>query len=197
MDKNDKRPDSEVKQKHVEYDKRYTYSDYVTWDDDTRWELIDGVPYMMSAPMRIHQELLGNMYFQLRSFLKGKSCKVYPAPFDVRLNADTSDNTVVQPDLLVVCDHSKLDKAGCVGAPDMVVEILSPSTSRYDQTLKFNTYRKSGVREYWVVDPDTKTLAVHLLKDGDYVTRPYTDEDLAPVHVLDGCNINLSEVFEE
>ena len=197
MDKSDITPDAIVTEAQVDYNKRYTYADYLQWDDDTRWELIDGVPYMMSAPNRRHQELLGNLHLLFGTFLKGKSCKVYLAPFDVRLNADTLDNTVVQPDLLIVCDHSKLNKAGCAGSPDMVVEILSPSTSRYDRTLKFNTYLKSGIREYWVVDPETNTLAVHILKNGEYVTRAYTNEDAAPVHILDDCVMNLSEVFEE
>jgi len=200
MDEKDNKPNSEelkVKDAQPAYDKRYTYTDYLTWDDDERWELIDGIPYMMSAPNRIHQKLLGNMHLQFGNFLKGKSCEVYLAPFDVRLNADTLDDTVVQPDLVVVCDQSKLNKAGCAGAPDMVVEILSPSTSRYDRTLKFNTYLKSGIKEYWVIDPDTKTLAVHIQKNNNYITHAYTDEETPPVHVLKGCTINLSEVFTE
>ena len=189
--------DQTVKEAQVDYNKRYTYSDYLQWDDDTRWELIDGTPYMMSAPNRRHQELLGNLHLLFGNYLKGKDCKIYLSPFDVRLNADTFDNTVVQPDLLIVCDHSKLDIAGCVGAPDMVVEILSPSTSRYDRTLKFNSYRQSGIREFWVVDPETKTLAIHILKGDEYITQAYTDEDTASVHVLKGFSIDLSEVFEE
>jgi len=197
MSGEDKTTESEVKEAQVDYNKRYTYADYLTWDDDTRWELIDGVPYMMSAPNRQHQGILGNLHGQFWSFLRGKPCKVYLAPFDVRLNANTLDNTVVQPDLVIICNHSVLDKAGCKGVPDMVVEVLSPSTSRYDRTLKFNTYLESGIREYWVLDPETKTLAVHLLKDNEYVTHAYSDEDTVPVHVLDGCDINLSEIFEE
>ena len=111
---------------------------------------------------------------------------------------DNNENvTVVQPDLVIVCDESKLNETGCKGAPDMVVEILSPSTSRYDRTYKFNAYKKAGIREYWVVDPETKTLAVHILKDDDYITHAYLDEETAAVHVLDGCTINLPEVFEE
>jgi Uma2 family endonuclease len=137
------------------------------------------------------------MYTQFRSFLEGKPCEVYYAPFDVRLNADTLDNTVVQPDLLIVCDHSILNDAGCAGSPDMVVEILSPSTSSYDKITKFNTYLEAGIREYWIIDPETKTLAANILKDGKYITHPYTNEDTAPVHVLEGCTIDLSEVFEE
>jgi len=189
--------DLEVREAVVDYNKRYTYSDYVQWDDDERWELIDGVPYLMSAPNNRHQEILGNLHLLFGNFLKGKHCKVYFAPFDVRLNADTLDNTVVQPDLLIVCDHSKLNFAGCAGVPDLLVEVLSPSTSRYDRTLKFNTYLKVGVREYWIVDPVTKTVAVHLLKGGDYISHAYSDEDVVSVHVLDDCLINLAEVFEE
>jgi len=189
--------DSKVEEAPVDYNKLYTYSDYLHWDDDKRRELIDGVPYLMSAPNRMHQEISRNLLGQFIPILKGKKCKVYHAPFDVRLNADTLDNTVVQPDLLIVCDKAKLDDAGCKGAPDMVVEILSPSTSRYDRILKFKTYLKSGIREYWIIDPDTNTLAVHILKDDNYIIRPYAAEDTVPVHILEGCAINLSEVFEE
>ena len=190
-------PESYVSEVLADYNKRYTYVDYLEWDDDIRYELIDGVPYLMSAPTWQHQEISGNLYLQFKTFLKGKSCKVYYAPFDVRLNADTKDDTVVQPDIVVICDSSKMMKTGYKGAPDMVIEILSPSTSRYDRTLKFNTYLKSGIHEYWIIDPDTQTLTVHILKDGDYITRPYTDKDTVPVHVLDGCIINMQEVFEE
>jgi len=194
---NDLKTESEVREAQVDYNKKYTYSDYITWDDDNRWELIDGVPYMMSAPNRQHQKILGNLFLQFGNYLKGKSCEVYFAPFDVRLNWDTLDNTVVQPDLLIVCDHSKLDKAGCKGSPDMVVEILSPSTSRYDRNLKFHTYKNAGIREYWIIDPEPETLAVHILKDDEYIIRPYIDEEAVPVHVIEGCTINLLEVFEE
>jgi len=197
MDKENNSPDSEVREALPAYDKRYTYSDYLQWDDDKRRELIDGVPYLMSAPSFRHQELLGNLHGQFWSFLKGKNCKVIMAPLDVRLNADTLDDTVVQPDIVVICDRDKIDKAGCKGAPDMVVEILSPSTSCYDRITKFNTYMKAGIREYWIIDPETKTLAAHILKDGNYIIHPYTNEDTAPVHILEGCIISLSEVFEE
>jgi len=137
------------------------------------------------------------LHLQIGLFLKGKKCKVIMAPLDVRLNADTLDDTVVQPDIVVICNHKKITKSGCAGVPDMLVEILSPSTARYDRITKFNTYLKAGVREYWVIDPETKTLAVHLLTNSNYITHAYTDEDTTPVHVLDGCIINLSEVFEE
>lgn len=199
MDKKDKSPElpeSYVREALADYKRHYTYADYIKWDDDTRWELINGIPYKISAPSRQHQEISIRLSSALFNFLKGKHCKVYSAPFDVRLNPDTLDDTVVQPDIVVICDHSKLDDAGCKGVPDMVIEILSPSTSRYDRTTKFNRYREAGVREYWIVDPETKTLAVHILKGSDYITHGYTDLDTTPVHVLDGCKINLGEVFE-
>jgi len=142
MDYKEHTLDSKVEEAQPAYDVRYSYSDYVQWDDDVRRELIDGIPYLMAGPNRKHQELSGNLYIQFRAFLENKPCKVYFAPFDVRLNADTLDDTVVQPDLIIVCDHSKLDDACCKGVPDMVVEILSPSNSRYDKITKWGTYLK-------------------------------------------------------
>ena len=176
---------------------RYTYTDYYSWDDDKRRELIDGVPYAMAAPGRRHQEILGNLQYQLYGFLKGKPCKVFTAPCDVRLNADTYDDTVVQPDLLVVCDKSKLNDRGCVGGPDMVIEILSPSTLLHDMVIKFRWYLNAGVREYWIVDPDSKIVTVYILKNGEYVTHAYSSDETAPVFILDGCTINLTEIFAE
>ena len=177
--------------------KRYTYADYANRGDDIRYELIDGVIYMMTPPpTRIHQAISGELYYQLRHFLSGKPCEVYAAPFCVRLNPDSDDDTVLEPDLLVVCDKSKLGDAGVNGAPDMIVEILSPSTARRDRVLKFNKYLHAGVREYWIVDPGDKTVSVHILKGGSYVTSAYTDADTIPVHVLDGCTINMKDIFE-
>ena len=195
MDDSKNNPDSEVKEALVDYNKLYTYSDYMTWDDDNRWELIEGVPYLMSAPNRRHQEILGDLFFLFRTFLKDKQCKVYFAPFDVRLNAETFDNTVVQPDLIIICDHSILNDAGVKGVPDMVVEILSPSNPRHDLITKFKAYLKAGIREYWIIDPIAKTLAVHILKDDNYITRPYSHEETVPVHVLEGLSIDLAEVL--
>ena len=177
---------------------RYTYSDYCTWDDSARWELINGEPYMMApGPTQSHQECGGELYYQLRNFLKDKPCKVFIAPFDVRLNADTYDDIIVQPDLLVVCDKGKLDGKCCVGAPDIVIEVLSASTVRRDRFVKFHTYEKAGVREYWIVDPDSQTVQVHILKDGAYNIDIYGADDTVPVCVLEGCEINLADVFTE
>jgi len=178
--------------------KYYTYADYANWDDGIRYELIDGSAYMMSpAPLRTHQEIIGELHVQIKQFLRGKQCKVYLLPFDVRLNAHENDDIVVQPDLVIICDKSKLDKNGCVGAPDMAIEILSPSSARMDKLIKFQKYLKYGVREYWIVDPDSKTVQAHVLVNGNYITNVYADTDEAPIRILDGCVINLQDVFSE
>ncbi|MCL2616903.1 MAG: Uma2 family endonuclease [Defluviitaleaceae bacterium] len=174
---------------------RYTYNDYVTWDDDVRWELIDGVPYAMAAPTLTHQGISGNLFALLHGFLRGKPCRVYSAPIDVRLNYNNGDNTVVQPDIIVVCDPNKRHESGCLGAPDLVIEVLSPSTARTDRVKKFNKYLEAGVNEYWIVEPDIYSVQVHLLKDGTYTTRMYEETDTISVSVLPGCEIGLAEVF--
>jgi len=176
----------------------YTYADYCTWDDDKRWELIHGVAYAMApAPSPIHQDISAELTFQLKAYLKGKPCKLFPAPFDVRLNADDEDDTVVQPDLTVVCDKSKIDDKGCRGVPDFVIEILSPSNAKYDRWVKSNLYRSVKVREYWIVSPDEKIVDVYILNDsdGNYIHKFYSEKDAAPVTALPGCQINLQEVF--
>jgi Uma2 family endonuclease len=171
---------------------KYTYADYLTWNDGKRYELIDGEVYMMSpAPSSVHQEISGRLFARLFNYLEGKTCKVFAAPFDVRLNADT----VVQPDISVICDLNKIDERGCKGAPDMVVEILSPSSTRHDQFTKFKKYLAAGVQEFWIVNPETRTLQVHILKDEEYVSRAYGDTDSVPVSVLEDCHINMAEVF--
>jgi Uma2 family endonuclease len=177
----------------------YTYADYLSWDDTERYELIDGNAYMMAPPSRPHQEISGELFGTMWAFLKDKPCKVYAAPFSVRLSPkeDQSDDTVVEPDIVVVCDPSKLDYRGCNGAPDLVVEILSPSNSRHDRIVKFQKYRKAGVREYWIVDPEEKSLVVYVLKNGEYVASAYADTDIVRVAVLPGCTIDLKAIFNE
>ena len=177
--------------------RKYTYEDYLNSDEDERFEIIDGIIYMMASPARVHQGILGELYLQLASFLKGKPCKVYVAPFSVRLSVGEGADTVLEPDLVVVCDKAKLDDRGCVGGPDMVIEILSPSTSKKDRTKKFNKYLQAGVRELWIVDPADKTTTVYILRNSEYVASTYDDSEAAPVHVLDGLIINLQEVFAE
>lgn len=183
---------------------RYTFADILAWDEDGRVEIIDGEVIMMApAPARVHQEISFELCRQLGNYLKGKRCRAYPAPFDVRLFEEDGDrpedvNTVVEPDITVVCDTSKLDERGCKGAPDMVVEILSPSTQRHDRFIKFRLYQRAGVREYWIVDPDSKTVQSFILEDGHYAVKEFgTAGDKMTVNVLEDCVIDLSEVFPE
>lgn len=176
-------------------EKRYTYADYLQWPDDTRYELIDGEAFLMSpAPLVEHQEVAGEVYYQLRNQLDGQPCRPYIAPVDVRLprkdEADAAIDTVVQPDVLVVCDPSKIDRRGVRGAPDWVLEVLSPSTAAHDQIAKRRTYERAGVREYWLVHPGDRTLTVYVLENGQY-GRPeiYELKDATPIGVLPGVSI--------
>jgi Uma2 family endonuclease len=170
--------------------------DYCAWDDDERWELIDGVPYLMTAPSITHQRILLELAGQFRDFLKGKPCEVFVAPLDVRLNAlGDDDYDVFQPDILVVCDETKLDERGCNGAPDMVIEVISSSTAKYDRVYKFRKYQMAGVKEYWIADPKIKTVQANILENGHYITNMYEAGEKAPVSVLEGCKIDLTTVF--
>jgi Uma2 family endonuclease len=163
---------------------------------------------MMAPPVTRHQRVSGELFFYLKSYLTGKPCEVFAAPFGVRLfpEKDHSDDTVVEPDILVVCDPSKIDERGCNGAPDLIIEILSPSTICKDRIFKFNKYLEAGVREYWIVDPDAKMVQVFILEKDRYITTGYrvfnADDpesklmsDMAPVTVLPGCTIDLKTVF--
>jgi Uma2 family endonuclease len=176
----------------------YAYKDYALWDDGVRCELIDGVPYVMSAPLIKHQLISGEIYGQLRDFLKGKQCKVMHAAVDVRLNAHQKDNTIVQPDIIVVCDRKKIENGkSCIGAPDMVVEVLSPSNRYWDYLIKEKIYLEAGVREYWIVDPEEETVQQLILENRGYEVVQYKAADTVPVHILPGCEINLADVFSE
>ena len=184
-------------------EKRYTFADILTWDESDRIEIIDGEAVMMAPPSRTHQEISGELFGQLRDYLKGKNCKVYAAPFAVRLFEKDGDrpedvDTLVEPDIAVICDPAKLDKYGCRGAPDMVVEILSPSTQRQDRFTKFSLYQRAGVREYWIVDPENKFVQSFWLEDGRYAVKEFgAAGDKMCVNVLEDCVIDLSEIFPE
>ncbi|MDR0843473.1 MAG: Uma2 family endonuclease, partial [Acidobacteriota bacterium] len=163
--------------------------------DNPRCELIEGLPRMMTSPSRMHQEISGELFVRFHGFLHGKPCEVYYAPFDVRLNADEHDDIVVQPDLVVVCDKAKLNDSGCVGAPDLVVEIQSPSTVKHDRLKKFNLYLRHGVKEYWIVDPDARYVEVFILENGGYRRFGYDETETVAVGILPGLEINLAGVF--
>lgn len=183
---------------------RYTLADALTWDEQERIELIYGDPVMMSPPPnRAHQKASIALATQLSNYLTGKKCEVYHAPFAVRpfeRDGDFSEDvdTLVEPDITVVCDPSKLDDIGCKGAPDLVMEILSPSTQRHDKLTKFNLYQRAGVREYWIVDPASKSVQVFVLEDGRYAAKDFgAAGDQLKVNVLEDCTIDLSLVFPE
>lgn len=162
----------------------YTYADYLLWRFKEQVELLRGKLFKMSpAPREIHQRVLNEINFELMSFFRNKTCRVYPAPFDVRIPAKgakgTTDNqiyTIVQPDLCVVCDLEKIDGSGCVGAPDLVVEILSPSNSRKDLKDKYEIYQEAGVPEYWIVDADDKAIYRYVLEGDTYIGLPPVSE---------------------
>ncbi|MBI5590627.1 MAG: Uma2 family endonuclease [Deltaproteobacteria bacterium] len=182
---------------------RFSYADYLTWKDDQRWELINGEPLLMSpAPNRFHQTVSRKIEYQIESYLQGKSCEVFYAPFDVRL-AEPETRTedivhVVQPDLLVVCDPSKLDTRGCLGAPDWIIEIISPSTASKDHIIKRELYERFGVTEYWIVQPLDRLVMVYQLNpDGRYGrSAVYSASDIITVGILPELQIDLKLVFK-
>lgn len=154
-------------------DRRYTYRDYLQWPDDVRYELIDGKPVMMApAPALDHQDIAGEMYFQLRQQLDGKTCRAFIAPLDVRLprsdEVDDDIDVVVQPDVLVVCNPAQLDRRGVCGAPAWVAEVISPASAAHDQITKRRIYERAGVAEYWLVHPVERTVTIYTLKAGEY-----------------------------
>lgn len=185
--------------------KRYTYADYLKWQFQERLELIKGYIYEMSpAPSRRHQDIVWNLNVMIGNYIKGHPCKAYSAPFDVRLPVrDRKSNqeitTVLQPDICVICDLSKLDDKGCLGAPDLVIEVLSPGNSLREIDQKFNVYEESGVREYWVIYPEYSHVNIFLLDEsGRFVGQhPKNNGELLCSAVFPELVINLSEVFSE
>jgi len=185
--------------------KRYTYADYLTWLDDQARELINGFIQLMSPAPRVgHARISMNISWKIKTFIernKGK-CEVFAAPFDVRFpkqgeTADDKIDTVVQPDICVVCDLSKLDERGCCGAPDMIVEIVSPSTIKKDLTKKFDLYEASGVKEYWIVLPMEKAINVFLLQEnGKYDEGTiYEWGGEIPVHIFNNYLLEWEDIF--
>jgi Uma2 family endonuclease len=182
----------------------YSYKDYLSWNDGERWEIINGAVYSMTpAPSRRHQDISRELGFQIASYLKGKMCTLYYAPFDVRLPdyPDQPDNeitNVVQPDLLVVCDRTKLDDKGLKGAPDWIIEILSPSTSLHDMTVKYSLYEKAGIKEYWIVDPANALVTVYTLIDGRYIrSGVFGKNDNVPSGIFKDLLIDMTQVIIE
>ncbi len=180
----------------------FTYADYLTWPDDVRYELIDGVAYPMSpAPTLDHQDVVGEIYYQLRQVLGDQPCRAYVSPVDVRVpraNEDDADiDTVVQPDVLVICDRAKTDRRGVRGGPDFVVEVLSPGTASHDHVRKRRVYERAGVREYWLVHPVDRILTIYRLEQGQFGGATVTElAGETPVGVLPGVVIAWDALVE-
>ncbi len=190
--------------KQLDLSKQYTYAEYLKWQIDERLELIKGFIHKMSAPARLHQGVSQNIERVIDSYFNGHPCNWYHAPFDVRLprsseKADKQVFTVVQPDICVICDKTKLDKRGCIGAPDLVVEILSPGNSKKEMKEKFEVYEESGVREYWIVEPTEKIILLYTLNDaGKYIGhRPYIETDIMHSVIFPEMAINVIDVFKD
>jgi Uma2 family endonuclease len=185
----------------------YTYADYLRWQLEERIELIKGKIFKMSpAPSARHQSIATQIQGLLFIHLRGQPCRLYSAPFDVRLlNKSKSQKsnqeiyTVVQPDISVICDKSKIDEKGCIGAPDLIVEILSPGNSKKEMKIKYALYEESGVREYWVVYPSEQSLFQFILNEEEkFVLKAvFTEDEVFNAHIFPDLQIDLAEVFAE
>lgn len=187
----------------LETDGTYTYADYLTWEIKERLELIKGKVLKMSpTPSTNHQRVSGNLHGFFWNFFRNEPCGLFAAPFDVRLidlrksTANKDIYTVVQPDLCVVCDASKIDEKGCVGAPDLIIEIISPGNSSREMKLKFNLYQEAGVKEYWMVDVVEKLVFRYSLIDGSYIgLPPLIESSILESPLFPEMQIDLKEVF--
>jgi len=194
---------SKAEEPFASYSGKYSYADYLTWDIEEMVEIIRGKVYKWTAaPSSKHQLVIGELIYVFKNFLRGKKCKIFPAPFDVRLPKKSLKNedifTVVQPDISVICDQNKLDDAGCIGAPDLIVEILSPSNNKKDLQIKYDLYQEHGVREYWILHPFGQTLTINKLIDGKYVpSRLFGPGDTVASTVLEGFTLDLEEFFKD
>lgn len=181
----------------------FSYADYLNWPEEEKWEIINGIPYAMSpAPSRIHQEISMKLTNEIYNYLKDKNCRVYSAPFDVRLfkgNKEDEDViNVVQPDITVICDDSKLDDRGAKGSPDLIIEIVSPASISLDYVKKLNLYDEFGVREYWIVNPMNKSVFVYRAMENENFGAPsiYNENDKIKVGIFKDLIIDLDYIFK-
>ncbi|MFZ4797665.1 MAG: Uma2 family endonuclease [Bacteroidia bacterium] len=179
----------------------YSYADYLTFKVEEMVELIKGKVFKMTAPKRVHQKISWNLSREIAVYLKQKKCQAFSAPFDVRLPVKSKKNedifTVVQPDICVICDLEKLDDYGCVGAPDLVIEILSEGNNRKELKYKYEVYEESGVLEYWIINPMGQTLTINTLVNGKYQTsRLLTTGDEVTTPILPEFVLKLDDVFD-
>jgi Uma2 family endonuclease len=192
---------------NLDLTKQYSYADYLSWQFSERIELLKGYIQKMAAPSPFHQEVSGELFSYFKNYLdsKGKLCKLFAAPFDVRLYnyaksavADKDIYTVVQPDLCVICDKSKIDKRGCLGSPDFIIEILSESNLKTDLQDKYALYEENGVGEYWIVFPIEKMIQKFLLVDNKYhIAGIFMEHNVISPTLFPDLEIDLQKVFEE
>jgi Uma2 family endonuclease len=179
--------------------KSYNYTDYLTWKFQERVEIIRGFILKMSpSPSMIHQTVSNNLTGCFYENLKRKPCRVFQAPFDVRLpiKSEKKDTTIIQPDLCIICDEKKLDKKGCNGAPDLIVEIISPNNSKHDVDTKFKLYQEAGVLEYWLIEPLEKLLLIYTLRNGEYIgLKPLSEDENVSSPLFPDLKIALEDVF--
>ena len=187
----------------LDLNKKYSYADYLMWQFDEMVELIKGKIFRMSpAPNNNHQIISSNLHGEFYFYFRNKKCRLYHAPFDVKLpiknkNADEEIHTVVQPDICIVCDLEKLDKRGCLGAPDLIVEISSKSTAQKDLTYKYEIYEQAGVKEYWIVKTEDQTLLIYTLVDGVYQpSKLFAKDEIVSPSLFEDFTLDLSEVFK-
>ncbi|MDR1576303.1 MAG: Uma2 family endonuclease [Treponema sp.] len=178
---------------------RFTYADYLEWEGPERYQLLNGKAFLMASPSVEHQAMLMELLLQFHAFLRGKPCRVFAVPLDVRPfpAEDNSDDTVVQPDLLVVCDRDRLGKGSVNGPPDLAIEIVSPSNSHRELFAKLQIYLEAGVREYWVIEPEERRVMVHIYEDGHYLSYSYKGNAVIPVTILPGLSVALESIFSE
>ena len=186
-----------VAKKYV--DQTFTLEEYLALPENERMEILEGMPYLLASPSVSHQIIALAFASSFREALQGKPCQAFIAPLDVFLDAaDVRRPTVVQPDVFVVCDRKKLDDRGCHGAPDLIVEALSPGTRQHDQVRKMNLYWRHGVREYWLADPEIRVIEQFIWDEKGYLLGGFFRAgDKLPVRVLADCVLDVSEIFPE
>lgn len=183
--------------------RKYTYEDLQNFEDEKRYELINGELYLMSSPTTLHQKIVGEIYVQLHNYLKGKKCQAFVSPLDVCLSGARNpkkEYNVVQPDILVVCDENKITKnMGIQGAPDLIIEVLSPTSKKHDTFVKYNLYQYYGVKEYWIVDEDVGVIYQYIINEKNIYTLPKTYDitENIKVNILKDCTISLKDIIEQ
>ncbi len=183
--------------------RKYTYEDLQNFEDEKRYELINGELYLMSSPTTLHQKIIGEIHGQLYNYLKGKKCQSFVSPLDVCLSGvrnPKKEYNVVQPDILVVCDENKItNNMGIQGAPDLIIEVLSPTSKKHDTFVKYNLYQYYGVKEYWIIDGEVGVIYQYIINEKNIYTLPKTYEitENIKVNILKDCTISLKNIIEQ